>query len=262
MIKNTFTVLKKNPKIFLILLAVYVLVFVMGGNTLIMFMPKLNPESVVLTFDCVTFYTPVFSRGTVLQILYAFIMVVAAPLIGKYIFEMCTGEVQSGWVKRAYVGSWWKVGGLVVTTMLATLGVYILTFALPYVLDKFMWIIASIHLTYAVFLNIYIIIAFSAIMYERSFSDGTEFSFKIGRRYWYKLAGLMILLYVPAYLISYLIFGFQGNPFIYIHTDVHWITRIVGGLYSLFTMVILLTYSMQMYIREKPLFWSELRGEI
>ena len=141
-----------------------------------------------------------------------------------------------------------------------SLGVYILTFALPFILGDAVWIMAFVYIVLGIIINMYMIAAFSSVMAEDDFSKGLSSSFKIGKRFYLKILIVMIAAYAPIYIIGLIAGGFFHNPLFYLYSDLHWAVKLFGGVYSLVTTVFISTYSMQNYLQDRDRYYKELQG--
>ncbi len=267
MIKQTFSTLKKNPSVFLVFFAAALLYGAALIGVVFLLMPQALSLDSQMQFDQTSFLITYFSTMGIILFIYLLFGFLVLPVLGNYIYEICTGKPEKGWYKRGLKRGWWKV----VVLGLLLIGVFfgiatvigILMMILSVISQYLIFIAFILYIIIAITLNIYLLIAFTAIMAEDSFSVALSNTFKVGNRYFFRLLGTAALFIIPFYIVSF-IFAFASTNQTLIHYGTnnylstfsvgYWVFFAFCGLYSLFCGIYLLTYSMNQYLNIKQFF--------
>ncbi len=260
MIKKTFSTLKENPLVFVVFFAATLL----AGGALIALMYVMMPEifkpDSYMQFDNTRFllsYLKMMGSMLLFYLLYGFLIM---PALGNYVYEMCSGKLSKGWYLRSLKRGWWKV----VVLWLILIGVMIAfgTFMMimTFLLSRVMVFLIPFYYVIIIALDIYLLLAFTAIMAEDSFSVALSNTFTVGSRYFFKLLGTAVLFALPLLVVSLVLFSIDLSSitifsdsidYSNLYTPIYWVLSIITSLYSLFYWVYLLAYSMNQYLEKR-----------
>jgi len=259
MIKSTFQTLKKNPKAFLLFAFMLILTLVIALGTMILITPKLTTPFAENQYDNIMFLINYTISMGIIVLGYLLIGFLVAPAVGNYVYEMCAGKLKKGWYKRGLKRGWWKVVVLALIMTGVVIGVVIVMMILMILLRRAFILGIILYFLIAIAFSIYMILAFTAIMAEDKFSVGLANTFKIGNKYFFRLFGTMLLVYIPSYVASFTLSYSSVNRMVSMmnYTPEFWITYGLISIYGIFASTFLFTYSMNQYLNKKSLLEQE-----
>ncbi len=274
MIKKTFSTLKQSPSVFLataipfvlMALAMIPVILTFGSffNEIIMTEGDMNsmPQEQMVTL----------MSGYMLSIGLIFVIEMAAiflavPVVMNRIYELCKGVNEPGWIKRGLERSWWKpfVTGIIL---------YACIFVVAILAILLMFIPILGFIVYALFVFAFYawaFIAFTSVIAEDDFGTGLGRIFLVGGRYFFKMAGVILLTIVPVILLSCVPIAFFINDMVIISNSdaintvqvftkmysLIWIISGIAGAYYIFALPFAYTYSMHQYLANRGLIFPD-----
>jgi len=277
MIKKTFQTLKENPAIILgfalsmILACLSVLPMIGSTNDMMEVIMEAAQSGVEPSPE---FFTNSFMPGylssmALMLVLYIIVGFVILPPVLNRVYEACSDRKEDGWIKRGLKRSWWKI---VVTAIIMTAALSVVFIVGMIVM--FIPIIGQLAYMCAMFAaSVFGIIAFTSTIAEDDFGKGLNNIFTVGKKYFFKLLGVMALVSIPIILISIVLTVFMfvnmfsmanvSNPelmFTELFPKIMNITWIFSGimmLYYVFAYPFIYTYSMHQYLENKESFYYQ-----
>lgn len=261
MIKKTFSILLKNPKILLLYLLAFTIPM-LGYYPLIRYMfiemiPMMQGSDPQLVTEFWIMYFAVMGVSMLLSLTMIFLF---TPPVLNYIYDICEGRDTKGWYKRGLKRSWWKVFVYLLIAYVCAvpvIGVGIVLTFIPfggivlYMISLLAWIT-------------FVMIGLASIIVEDDFGVGLANIFKIGSKYFFKQLGVLVFSYIPI-LVASVLMGVLVGIQTYNSSDIIsadqfffdqfvnniFIMIIVFGLLTAVSLSFIITYSILRYISEK-----------
>ena len=280
MIKKTFFTLKQSPSVFLatavpfvlIGMAMIPLVFVFN-NFIENFIAQTGNFNSTSSDMITRFFIWNYLFVAIVFILEIAAILLAVPVIMNRIYELCSGVNQPGWIKRGLSRCWWKP---LVTGIILYMCAFVLVFS--FILFFINPILGGVTYT-LVLLAYYVlgIIAFTSVIAEDDFGAGISRIFTVGGKYFLKMAGVLLLTLIPliaGYAVGF--FVLVRDSFVYSYTQTAMqmqqfmdrffiyllILVVVMGIYSIFALPFIYTYSMNQYLYNRGLTYPDSASDI